>query len=601
MKNQIEENYTIHTSVDNESAELVKMACTNCGASLTIVDKTHAKCPFCGQTYLIDEAKGIVVNVNVDYGNSAEVRQSVKKTQRLIIGFFIAAVVVTAIILAFNIAANKSVFSSSDSDAPVQENGNLLVIFCKDIFQKEYRDITPEEFGSIRYIRYTYQRDGNSDDHYHVVYYSFTNYEDCESEEEFLDTVSMWTYEDSKASWPSDFTMLTGLTRIDTTNSLWMSLINFSENCKISYVTTDDNLETVSSRVNPEYVKVLDLGTFSNNLNGLEQYKNLEVLKAQNTHLYNTTDLSGIGQCSKLRQLELNCADAYEGAEEIAELSELTSLSMNGVLLPECEFLKEMPQLEELTMDVGEDADLSILSYLPNLKKLDTGNDDIVSAKQLLVLSNLEDLTVSVDTLENIALLAELKKLKSLHLDTSYWEVDENYDEVPIDISIFSQLPELEYFYISRFSGGGFCGVESILNLPALKCFGVSVSALKEDFNLNREELIENSSLETFYLENVCACDSLTGEEGGFEFLSNYPNLKELWLQDCDLADISFASGLKNLERCHFEKNEITDYSPLKECKKLEYLCVGLDSSEVRPDVAEDVQVDWDLHFFGKE
>lgn len=599
MKKQTEEEYTIHTSVDNESAELVKMACTNCGAPLTVVDKTHAKCPYCGQTYLIDEAKGIVVNVSVDYGDSVEVQQSVKKTQRMIIGFLIVALLVTAIIFAVNMAANSSVFSSSDSDAPIEENGNLLVIFCKDIFQKEYKDITPEEFAGIRYIKYNYQRDDRTKENYHTIEYSFTNYEDCESEEEFSDTVHTWSYEDSKASWPSDFTMLTGLTRLDTTDSLWLSLLSFAEDCKISYIATDDSLEVVTSAINPEHVKVLDLGTFSNNLKGLEQYENLEVLKAKNASMYNTADLSGIRKCSKLKQLELNCATAYEGMEEIAELPELISLSINAVELSDCGFLKEMPQLEELTINPGEGADLSILSHLPNLKKLDMGNDTLDSIEPLLELTRLEDLTISVDTLENITKLAELKQLKALRLHTSYWEVDEGYHDVPLDISVFSQLPELETLYVSSFYNGGVSGAESVLNMPGLKSFGVSASL--GDFHINPELLTENPSLETFCLEEATVCDAVTGEEGNFDFLFCYPNLEELWIQDCDLETVDFMAQLKNLERCHLEQNDITDYSPLQACKKLEYLCVGLDNSEERPDVAAEVRVDWGLHNFGRE
>lgn len=603
MKKQTEDNnYRIQTSIDNDSAELVKMECTNCGASLTVVDKTHAKCPFCGQNYLIDEAKGIVVNVNVDYGDSAEVRQSVKRTQRLLIGFLIAAVVVTAIIFAFNMAAHKSVFSSSDSDAPIQEKGNLLVIFCKDIFQKEYQDITPEEFASIRYIKYTYQRDGNSNDHYHVVYYSFTNYEECGSEEEFFDTVHTWTYEDSKASWPSDFTMLTGLTRIDTTDTVWLSSINFSPESKISYVTTDDNLEIVSSKVKPEYVKVLDLGIFGSNLNGLEQYQNLEVLIADNVHFNNETDLAGIDKCQKLKKLVLNCADTYRGEENLTKLSELKSLSMNGVVLSECDFLKELPQLEELSVAVGEDdTDLSMLTYLPNLKTLDTRHSEYIPVEPLLALKNLENLTVSVETKEDFEQLAQLAGLKTLHVYVSYDEIDEAYHHVPLDISVFSALPALENFQIEQSSMGSVCGAESLLNMPTLKSFAIGMVFSGNELFLDKELLEENPSLETFYANGLTVKDAVSGEEETFDFLSHYPNIKELWLIGCGLEDISFVSPLENLERCELEDNDISDYTPFLTCKKLEYLCIGLFGSNEMPDMPGDVEVVQETHDFGKE
>ena len=60
------EEYVIRTSNQNEKAELLKLECENCGASLDLVDKTHAVCPYCGQRYRIDEAKGTIVHVQVD-------------------------------------------------------------------------------------------------------------------------------------------------------------------------------------------------------------------------------------------------------------------------------------------------------------------------------------------------------------------------------------------------------------------------------------------------------------------------------------------------------------------------------------------------------
>ena len=148
MKKKEEDSYTIHTSVGNETAELVKMECKNCGASLELTDPTHAVCPFCGQKYLIDEAKGTVIEIHVD-GSSREIRSALEDTKRLLLSVGVIALLVTAIIFGFNIAARKSVFSSSDTNIPADGNGQLLVIFCEDVFGKPYKEITAEEFAKI--------------------------------------------------------------------------------------------------------------------------------------------------------------------------------------------------------------------------------------------------------------------------------------------------------------------------------------------------------------------------------------------------------------------------------------------------------------------
>ena len=136
------EGYVIRTSNTGERAELLELQCKNCGGFLELVDRTHGVCPYCGQKYLIDEAKGTIINVHVDYSGSEEMKEAVNSTKKTLIIFLIVAAVITAGILAFNIAARKSVFSTSDADAPVDENGILLRIFCKDIFGKEFEDIT---------------------------------------------------------------------------------------------------------------------------------------------------------------------------------------------------------------------------------------------------------------------------------------------------------------------------------------------------------------------------------------------------------------------------------------------------------------------------
>ena len=150
MKEQNQKPYVIRTSNQNEKAELLRLECTNCGASLELTDRTHASCPYCGQKYLIDEAKGTIINVQVDYSGSDEMYDAVNSTKKVLIIFLIVASLLALIIFAFNIAAKKSVFFRSDENIPVDANGELLVIFCKDIFEKEYKDISQEEMKVFR-------------------------------------------------------------------------------------------------------------------------------------------------------------------------------------------------------------------------------------------------------------------------------------------------------------------------------------------------------------------------------------------------------------------------------------------------------------------
>lgn len=570
MKKDTKENndkYIIHTSLDNEQAELLKLKCSNCGASLELLDKTHARCPFCQQEYRIDEAKGAIINVSIDYSDTEKVQKTLHSTKRTMIIFLCVVAGIAAIILGVNIAANSSVFSSSDRDVAFEENGELLVIFCKDIFGKEYKDITKEELESIKYIRYASDRDVN--DGFHVIEYSFTDYADCEDEEEFQDTIKRWTYMNSKASWPADFTMFTGLTRIDTTNSLWLSQLRFSKEAPISYVETDNQLEVVTEHFDPENIKVLHIGIQADDLAGIEAYKNLEELEIDYVGGMGNLDVSGIGECSNLKKLMLDCAETYTGLEELEELQQMESIYISGVELKDSSFLKGMTELEELSTNVGENGDLSMVSSLPELKRLYFMDNEPIDPKRLQILPQLEELRLAVNEIESLQGVAELTNLKSLEL---YMTISGGMWGEAIDVSMLSELPYLEELTIRDFYDGEITGMESIFNKPTMKSIFlgdyINIS-MEMEVILDPELLVDNPGLESLKMVGWKTSVESKEIEESYDILAHYPNLKKLGMAECELSNIDFMASLPNLEVVNLQENELTDYTPLLSCKKL--------------------------------
>lgn len=557
------EGYVIRTSNTNERAELLELQCKNCGGFLELVDRTHAVCPYCGQRYLIDEAKGTIINVQVDYSGSDEMKEAVNSTKKALIIFLVVASVIAAVILAFNIAARKSVFSTSDADAKAEENGILLRIFCKDIFGKEFEDITEEEFAQIRYIRCAYEREGSES--FNVISYSFTNYEDCDSEEEFQDTVKSWTYRTKQVSWPSDYTMFTGLTRIDNTDAVWLSLVKFSPDNKISYVDTDDRLDTVAAAVNPENVKVLHIGIMGNNLADIGQFKNLEELDVDTNLSSKEADISGINQCQNLKRLRLRCGEGYKGLESLKELKQLKSLYIDKMPATEWGFLKDLPQLEELSVYTGEDADLSVLDGLPGLRKVDFLDQCYILPDELKRLSSVEELRVAVKEPECLEILGGFEKLKALDLHLSIHEY-----QTPVDVTPLAGIKNLEKLSMDNFWECQFVGVEQILNLPGLKEFRLGQGTGSDaEILLDKDALLGSDVLEELGFLNCRIKDAVTEEQQDFEFITKFPGLKRLYLDECGLEDISFVAQLEDLRECSFMDNEIRDLSPLLQCRRL--------------------------------
>lgn len=582
---QDQEPYVIRTSNQNEKAELLRLECTNCGASLELTDKTHAFCPYCGQKYLIDEARGTVINIQVDYSGNDEMYEAVSSTKKVLIVFLIVASLIALIIFGFNIAARKSVFSRSDEDIPVDANGQLLVIFCKDIFGKEYEDITEEELASIRYIRCAYEREGSES--FNMISYSFTDYQDCGSEEEFQDTVKTWTYRTKRVSWPSDYTMFTGLTRIDTTDAVWLSLLKFSPDSKINYVDTDDRLDTISNVLNPENIRVLHIGIMGTNLEGIGQYKNLEELDVDTNLTNASVDISGIEQCRKLKRLRLRCGKTYEGLSGLKELPELRSLYIDNVMLEDCTFLKELPGLEELSVYTGEDASLSILDSLPNLKRVYFLDQEYILPGEIGRLEGVEELSIAIKEKEALEEIAALSTLSSLRLHMSIHEY-----QVPLDVSALGRLEGLEKLWIDNFWGGEITGVEPILRLPKLTVFWLGRKGTSEvELLLDEEALEDNPAIgELGFWGCFPKSAGEETEELDFSFLGHFPGVKRLYLDDCDLTDISFAADLTDLRVCSLQGNQIGDLTPLLECRKLEKISVDKESaSGVR--FPEDVMV----------
>ena len=83
-----------------------------------------------------------------------------------------------------------------------------------------------------------------------------------------------------------------------------------------------------------------------------------------------------------------------------------------------------------------------------------------------------------------------------------------------------------------------------------------------------------------------------------FGFLTRYPNVKALYLDDCDLTDTSFLGELGNLRILSLQENEIgsEDLKVLSSLKKLEMVCVEESLAEGL-ELGEDVEVYTDPYY----
>lgn len=609
-KRRKQNRYKIKTSFTNRTAELIKFTCENCGGPLRRKGKIKAVCQHCGQVYIVEEAEDVIVRINRrDKEQMPEGRQAGKNI-KTICEWLVAILVVAALAVATTTFYNRAV--TRQQMAPEKKlcikagDRDLMKIFCEEVFEEEYRKISEEQLENLKYIEYKGARvTGNI---YKLqIKYSFSDYLDCENEKAFRDTLHTWNYETADLN--GDFLnceMLTGLTGIGVD---FISEVKLSKNCEIYYLHVGDTPAKLVSemgsqpgaRVEPGQIKVLhiqhrpEIGTYGDtSLEKIEAFTNLEELVYRDGYQELPIEIVGLDQCRKLRKLHLDCGDRYTGLELLKGIETLTSLYINGMPLEECEFLKEMPRLRELSVMAGVEGDLSMLLALPNLQKLHFLDYEMIAPEILLALPGLEDLQVNKIRVDEIQCLQQLTNLKKLKLGM------EGSPLLDCDVSFLADMPKLTDVHLSFNSGTmstGVYGVDKLLgkeNLKSLKLIGVS--AFGSRLHMNPETLTENPSLEKlmlyscYVLPEDMSPQEPVFEEGGrkipdrekadYSFLTKYPNLKHLSLMENMLSDISFVKGLQQLETLTIRDSDVADYTPLTSCPGLKVIYLDSDQEE---------------------
>lgn len=557
----------IQTSKNNVKPEFVKLECENCGAALEVVDKGHAFCRYCGQRYLVDESEGrLILDVNIKYsGDDEQTKKALKAVIVVLVVFLIIAVIIIKEIWEYNVPARQSELLEQEEESVREEDGDLLRIFCQDIFGKDYEDITQEEFASLRYIEYDYITDGAG---FNELHYSFTDYKDCSSEEEFLKTVERWTC--ANANIPTDFTKFLGLTRVDTYNSVNLSMMKFSDEARITYVRMDEPLEKIRDSLNLADIEILNMGNFFDigYLDAMNECVNLKEIYLDASLEYGNEpfDFQIFEQNKKLEKIWIDCGnEKFVNQEVLGSFSNLKVFYVENLQLEDCDFLSKLSKMEELYIEASTYPNVDFLKNMPNLRVLQFLKGGYVSAKYLRGLKMLEDLNVCIDSQEALEAIAQLSNLKTLNLYTDDNPADFGNGN-QVNMSVLGQLENLETLYLS---GSLYLGMEPVLKLPHLENIHVA------NFAVDLEKLESNESIKEISFFYSSVYDINTGESVEPEnFLHFYPKVEVLSLDGCNLTNISFLSAFQDLKVCSLKYNYIQDFSPLYECKKLEKVSI---------------------------
>ncbi len=194
------------------------------------------------------------------------------------------------------------------------------------------------------------------------------------------------------------------------------------------------------------------------------------------------------------------------------DVEKITKLNAIDRKIQDISTLKELTNLQTLSLSANQISDISALKGLANLQTLELTNNRISDISALKGLTNLQTLDLAANQISDISALKELTNLQTLELTNN-------------QISDVSTL-------------------KGLTNLQTLVLFGnqiSDISALKGLSNLQKLSLSSNK------VSDISALKGLT-------------NLQKLYLYANKISDISALKELTNLQTLVLTDNRISDY-----------------------------------------
>ena len=238
--------------------------------------------------------------------------------------------------------------------------------------------------------------------------------------------------------------------------------------------------------------------------------------------------------------------------------------------------------------------DLTGLQFAINLKRLNLRNNQIFDLSPLAVLVLLHELELSsnahIEQFSDLSPLSGLINLKRLDFDSKNVS----------NLSPLSRLTKLEYLHFTDTNVSDFSPLAGLINLESLgfnRTPGISdISPLAGLVNLKfigswGHAISDLSPLAGLTkLENVDFCG---GNISDLTPLASLPNLKQLYIAAEKVSDISPLAGLTGLTRLALHQNDISDISPIAKLTNLTWLALARNNiSDISP-IAKLTNLTW--------
>jgi Leucine-rich repeat (LRR) protein len=270
----------------------------------------------------------------------------------------------------------------------------------------------------------------------------------------------------------------------------------------------------------------------------------------------NFEHLDDVAKLTQLKELEVGFAGEIPTLEPLRNLSKLEKLDIHcAYLIESLEPLENCHRLKDLSMSFAKLRDIEIVRHFPNMHRINLVNSNVVdlaplgTAKKLIDVdvdgvvntiaglenaTEIERLSIRSPMLKKFQPLLGLKKVKRLTLRCDHLD----------SLNVISQMKDLEYCHIESKRLRSLDGIEGLAKLKELRL-------------LNCDSL-----------ENVQAVHGLNLK---ILTIREFPNRQEFG-PVFPLADLSGIEDLLLLEKLDISNNSISDFSGLKNLRRLEEL-----------------------------
>lgn len=380
----------------------------------------------------------------------------------------------------------------------------------------------------------------------------------------------------------------------------------------------DSPAEAAGMLDNPGIVKELGLDGMVDTLDGLEQFQNLETLCVD---YFEMTNIDALIYAEHLKNLSINCDGNLTDFNVLGKLTNLEKLSLEAEGLKALDFLNALEKLDTLKIsdakiqtltglenctglkvlsveNCWQLRNLSAVSKLVNLQGLALHMPYGCSEPKLNLLTNVRKLSLN-GQFEDFTFLQNMRELEELHLSGCDLEAG-------MDLSGLTSLKSLscsylqgfdwkvsaieEYQMVERLDLHGtstFDDISGIFNMPNLKELNISGMECEIDF----DKIAENHTLEILHMDDVYLYENVEAYydmgvttaymdnvalDEHTDFLRKFPELRELYVAENGLTDISFAETLSALEVLDISDNYVTQLRPLAGLPSLQkVICPG--------------------------